>query len=149
MSWRSDRLATGFELSTNNINEEEFLKDRFGNDIYTGHFLWITLWSPLSTRLCRNQKAVEKVGCGCVGPWGKLGMKGAFIHRRIIDQLVQRVAGHFATRLSTCLGRSGGGTRQKMLDLPSARRWKLLRHVDNFAARRYNASFALSIKTLS
>jgi hypothetical protein len=36
-----------------------------------------------------------------------------------------------------------------MSDLPSVRRWKLLGHVDNFATRRYNASFALSIKTLS
>jgi len=76
-------------------------------------------------------------------------MKGGFIHRRIIDQLVQRVAGHFVARLSTCLGRPAGWTRQKMPDLPSVRRWKLLGHVDNFAARRYNASFALSIKTLS
>lgn len=45
----------------------------------------------------------------------------------------------------TTLGLVGGESVNLLLQQMQ----ELTRHVDNFAARRYNASFALSIKTLS
>ena len=76
-------------------------------------------------------------------------MKGVFIHRQVFGQVFQRAPGHFKARLSTWLGRPRALAQQKTLDLPLRQLPEVTRHVDNFAARRYNASFALSIKTLS
>jgi hypothetical protein len=76
-------------------------------------------------------------------------MKGSFIHSRIIDQVFPRAARHFPARLSTWLVRPAALAWQKSMDLPLQQMPEVTGHVDNFAPRRYNASFALSIKTLS